>query len=94
MEGPDGWYLLYLKNMTFDAVTTTSEAEQQLHDAREVLTQQKADSLSDLYVDRLMRSHAPVIQRETLDLLSCILAQTWLPGNLRSSLSVDIVGRP
>ncbi|MGA9120645.1 MAG: hypothetical protein WB699_14875 [Bacteroidota bacterium] len=86
VEGPDGWYLLYLKNMAFDAVTTTSEAEQQLHDAREVLTQQKADSLSDLYVDRLMRSHAPVIQRETLDLLSCILAQTWLPGNLRSSL--------
>ncbi len=86
IEGPDGWYILSVDTMTFDAVTTESDAAAQLHAAKEVLTQQKADSLSDRYVDAMMRAHAPVIERRAFGILCAYLSQVWLPEDLRRSL--------
>jgi len=86
VEGPDGWYIFSLDNISFDAITTESDAAQQLHRASEVLTQHKADSLSDIYVDGLMREHAPVIERQTFAILCAFLAQAWLPQDLRTSM--------
>jgi len=86
VEGPDGWYIFSLDNISFDAITTESDAAQQLHRASEVLTQHKADSLSDIYVDKLMREHAPVIERRTFAILSAFLSQAWLPQDLRTSM--------
>lgn len=86
VEGPDGWYIFSLDNISFDAITTESDAAQQLHRASEVLTQHKADSLSDIYVDKLMREHAPVIERRTFAILCAFLGQAWLPQDLRTSM--------
>ncbi len=86
IEGPDGWYILSVGNIVIDAVTTETDAAQQLRSAKEVLTQHEADSLSDIYVDRIMRGHAPVIERQTFGILCAALSQVWLPEELRKSM--------
>lgn len=91
--GPDGWYIVSLHTASIDAITTESEAIKQAEDARRALTQQKADSLSAIYVNAIMLAHNPIIQRKTFDLLSAHLAQSWLPEEIRApllgGLSVD-----
>ena len=93
IEGPDGWYIVSLRDVSIDAITTESEAMQQREDARRALTQQKADSLSDIYINRIMLANSPVIERRAFDLLSAYLAQFWLPKEMRApmlkGLSVD-----
>jgi hypothetical protein len=86
IEGPDGWYIVFLDRVTIDVITTESEGIKQRDDARRALTQQKADSLSDLYINRLMLDHAPVIQPRTFDLLSAYLAQFWLSNEKRATM--------
>jgi hypothetical protein len=92
-EGPDGWYIVALHDVTIDALTTASEEAQQREIARRAITQQKGDSLSDIYVNRIMLAHAPVIERRAFDLVGAYLAQFWLPDAMRQTmlkeLSVD-----
>lgn len=85
-EGPDGWYILCLGTVTFDAITSESEEIRQRHDGQRALTQQKADSLSDLYINRLMLDHRPVIEPRTFGILGAYLGQTWLPEERRNSV--------
>ncbi len=93
IEGPDGWYIVFLRNTEMDLITTGPEELQQRENARRALTQQKADSLSDSYINRLMLSHTPEIERRTFDLLGAYLAQFWLPDEMRGAmlneLSID-----
>jgi len=93
IEGSDGWYIMSLKDVNFDAITTESETLKQREDARRALTQQKADSLADLYVNGIMLAHSPVIEPRTFDLLAGYLAQFWLSNDMRATmvrgLSVD-----
>ena len=93
IEGPDGWYIMSLKDVSFDALSTESETIKQREDARRALTQQKADSLADLYVNGIMLAHSPVIEPRTFDLLAGYLAQFWLSNDMRATmvggLSVD-----
>jgi hypothetical protein len=93
VEGPDGWYIIAVDDVSVDAITTDAAAMQQREDARRALIQQKADSLSDLYVNGIMTAHSPVIERRTFDLLSAYLAQFWLREDARSTmlqgLSID-----
>jgi hypothetical protein len=93
IEGPDGWYIVSLRGVSIDAIVTESEGLKQREDARRALMQHKADSLSDIYVNRIMLAHAPVIERRGFDLLGAYLAQFWLPKEMRApmlnELSVD-----
>jgi hypothetical protein len=93
IEGPDGWYIMSLKDVSIDAITTESEGIKQREDARRALTQQKSDSLSDIYINRIMLANSPVIEQRTFDILSAYLAQFWLPDDMRAAmvtgLSVD-----
>jgi hypothetical protein len=93
IEGPDGWYIVALHDVSIDAITTEAEESKQREDARRALTQLKADSLSELYLNRIMLANSPVIERRTFDLLSAYLAQYWLPKEMRApmlkELSVD-----
>jgi hypothetical protein len=93
IEGPDGWYIIFLRSTDIDLITTGPEEIKQRENARRALTQQKADSLSDSYINGLMLSHSPEIERRTFDMLGAYLAQFWLPDDMRGTmlneLSVD-----
>jgi hypothetical protein len=85
-EGPDGWYILNLQSVTVDAITPESEGIQQRYDAERALTRQKADSLSDVYINQLMADHRPVIEPKTFGVLGAYLGEVWLPKERRSAL--------
>ena len=85
IEGPDGWYIMSLNDITFDAIATDADAAKEQYDARRALTQRKADRLSDAYVNTIMSDHAPVIEPKTFGLLSAYLAQLWVPADQRTS---------
>jgi hypothetical protein len=93
IQGPDGWYIVSVNDVQFDALTTDAETIKYREDARRALTQQKADSLSDIYINTIMLAHSPVIEQKTFDILSTYLAQFWLPADMRAvminGLSVD-----
>jgi hypothetical protein len=86
LEGPDGWYIVSLIDVNIDAIMTESEGVKRREDARRALTQQKADSLSDLYINRIMLEHAPVIEPRTFDLLGAYLGQFWLSESKRATM--------
>lgn len=85
IEGPDGWYIMILRDITYDAIATDADAIKGRYDAQRALTQRKADSLSDAYVNRIMSEHAPIIDPKTFGLLSAYLAQLWVPAERRMS---------
>jgi hypothetical protein len=85
IEGPDGWYIMMLRDITFDAIVTDADAVKERYDAQRALTQRKADTLSDAYVNGIMSEHAPVIEPKTFGLLVAYLTQLWVPADRRMS---------
>lgn len=88
VEGPDGWYIMNVGSVTFDAIATSSNVLQMRYDAQRAITRRKADSLSVDYVNQLMSGHSPVIEPKTFALLSTYLAQIWVPADRRESWNV------
>jgi len=77
VRGPDGFYVLRVARGWRDVSLSATEREKLVEDARRALTEEKADSLSDLYVRRMMLDRNPVIVRVTFDRLEAWLAGTW-----------------
>jgi hypothetical protein len=87
-----------------DVTMSATESGKQEDEARRALTEEKSDSLSDIYVRKLMLSRNPVIVRETFNVLESWLMRIWarperyarwdiagrLPGD--SSRAVERVG--
>ena len=77
VRGPDGFYILRVADGWRDVTLSATEKEKLGEDARRALTQEKADSLSDIYVRRMMLEYDPVIIRGTFDRLEAWLAGVW-----------------
>ena len=81
IPSPDGYYLVMLGNRWINPLVTESEGMQLHSDVERVLVEQKSDSLSDLYIKRIMEGRHPVIIRKAFDILQTHLAEPVLgPG--------------
>ena len=77
-KGPDGWYVVQLDNAAREMVPTETQITTLRYDVRRALYQEKADSLSDVYVKRLMMARKPVIIRTTFNALAELLGRRLL----------------
>jgi len=95
VKGPDGYYILRVADGWRDVTLSASETEKLAADARSALTQEKADSLSDIYVRRMMLDRNPVIIRPAFDRLEAWLAGLWAKPAQTASWDVAVrVGIP
>lgn len=78
VKGPDGWYIVCVDSLWKSAAVTQTDQVKLRTDARRVLTQQKADSLSASYVRTMMLDADPVIERRTFDILRASLGARLL----------------
>ena len=78
VKGPDGCYIIRIADGWRDVTLSATESEKLETDARRALTQEKSDSLSDLYVRQMMLGHNPVIMRGTFDRLEAWLGGIWV----------------
>jgi hypothetical protein len=78
LKGPDGWYILKIANTSQEFLPTESDEAKLRDDVSRALLQQKSDSVSEQYVNALMKEHHPVIVPQTFDLLSSYLALKFL----------------
>ncbi|HTY57596.1 MAG TPA: peptidylprolyl isomerase, partial [Bacteroidota bacterium] len=77
VKGPDGWYVVKIDSGWRDVTMSATESEKQEDEARRALTEEKSDSLSDIYVRKMMLSQNPVIVRETFNVLESWLMRIW-----------------
>jgi hypothetical protein len=75
---PDGQYIMQVDSVWTNAITTGSADAEARSDAQRWLTQQRADSLSGVYVQRMMLEADPVIERRTFDILRASLGAQLL----------------
>ena len=78
IPAPDGYYLVMLGNRWINPLVTESENIQLHSDVERVLVEQESDSLSDLYIKRMMEGRHPVIIRKPFDILLTHLAELVL----------------
>jgi hypothetical protein len=79
VRGSDGWYIVRIQDGWEEKLPTESAVTTLRSDARRALVQHRADSLSDLYVHRMMMDHGPVILGPALAVLRGYLAGVWAP---------------
>ncbi len=89
VQGPDGWYILQLTNVERTVMPTESEANKLRDDARRAIYQEKADSLSDLYVRKLMLKRKPVIIRGAFNALGELLGRQVLKAEIQRAWSLS-----
>lgn len=92
----DGWYIIKLENIRRNLITTESELENLRSESITALKKNKMDSLSEVYVNKIMETNAPVIAKNTFEILRSYLGEyflqkekyeTWnLPEKLKSAL--------
>ena len=82
VRGPDGYYILQLTDLQMTAMPTETELNKLRYDAGRAITEEKADSLSDLYVQRMMLARNPVIIRSSLNSLGGLLGRQVLKESL------------
>lgn len=69
VKAPDGWYIVKITDIWKNEIVTESMYQKDEYDARTALEMQQMDSLSDIYVHKMMLSKNPVIQAHAFDLL-------------------------
>ena len=75
IKGPDGWYVASIVDAWQNAIVTESEMAKMRHDAQTALIQQKADTISDRYVQTMMLERNPIIVRTTFNRLCAYLGK-------------------
>lgn len=75
----DGWYIVHLKNISYNMVPSETEWNTVLDEAKRAVTKIKMDRLSDKYVNELMVEQKPVIKRKSFQILRSYLAGFELP---------------
>ena len=89
IKGHDGWYIVKLINAWRNAVTTATRRDKELYDVKKALTLSKSDSLSDIYVRKLMLAHNPVIQAKVFDILRSYIGNYVLNADKFKSWNLD-----
>jgi hypothetical protein len=79
VHGPDGWYIVHIADRWKNPIVTQTEEEKMTEDVRRALTQQKGDSLSDVYVQRIVADSHPIILREPFNAIEAYLGKIYLP---------------
>ncbi|MGE5410708.1 MAG: hypothetical protein ACM3MI_07085, partial [Clostridiales bacterium] len=74
----DGCYIVKLDNESRNMIITESDLEKTKHDVEKVLFKERADSLSNQYVNSLLLSAGPVIIRLTFNILKANIAKKIL----------------
>jgi hypothetical protein len=69
VKGSDGWYILILDNVTTSLLPAETEVTKLRYEAQRAITEEKSDSLSDVYVNRIMLKKKPVIIKTAFDAL-------------------------
>lgn len=75
----DGWYIVRLKNFSHNIISSETEQNKILSEARTAVMKIKIDRLSDEYVNELMSEQNPVIKRKPFQILRSYLAGYELP---------------
>lgn len=75
----DGWYIVRLKNFSYNLIASEEEQNRILNEARTAVMKMKIDRLSDKYVNELMTEQNPVIKRKSFKILRSYLAGYELP---------------
>jgi hypothetical protein len=78
IHGPDGWYIVRTTDKWENPIVTQTEEEKMAEDVRRALTQQKSDSLSDVYVQRIVAASHPIILREPFNAIEAYLGKIYL----------------
>jgi hypothetical protein len=89
IKGPDGWYIVKLINTWKNVITTEGQHEQEVYDVKRALTMSESDSLSDIYVRKMMLANNPVIQAKTFDILRSYLGKYVLNADKFNSWKLD-----
>ena len=79
IHGSDGWYIVKLIDVWKDAIVTQSKLNKEEDDAVKALKLNQSDSLSDVYVKKIMLEHNPVIQGRAFDILRSYMGDFVLP---------------
>ena len=89
IEAPDGFYLFSISDIQESPVLNQSDQIKMHEDVKRALIQHIADSLSDIYVQKIMNEHHPVIVRKTIDILQAYLAKIILSPDRFSLWNLD-----
>ncbi|MDR3626611.1 MAG: hypothetical protein P4L45_07250, partial [Ignavibacteriaceae bacterium] len=89
VKGPDGWYIVELVNSWKNIITSETQRQQEAYDVNRALTMAESDSLSDVYVRKMMLESNPVIQAKTFDILRSYLGKYVLNSDKFNSWKLD-----
>lgn len=84
----DGWYIIEFDNKWKNMLTGETEYDKVKSEVNEVLMKTKIDSLSDVYVNKLMLEENPVIQRNVADVLKYYIAKNILSDETNSKWEI------
>jgi hypothetical protein len=85
----DGWYIVYLKNISYNLMPSETEQNKVLDESRRAVTKMKLDRLSDKYVSGLILDQKPVIKRKPFQILRSYLAGFELPKEKYKEWTLD-----
>ncbi len=75
----DGWYIIRVDNLWKNLITTETQNNELKYSLEEYLRKQKADSLSDAFVNKLMLDNQSTIVRTTFNKLAAYVGKKFLP---------------
>jgi len=82
VRGPDGYYILRVDRVVRSSVVPASRLPEARRNIERELRQFKAGMASDQFVDRLMKTVSPVIQRNAFNLLTAYIGKQYLAEGL------------
>lgn len=78
----DGWYIIYLENFNQQAILTETDYTRLKTEATDAVKMLKMNSISDMYVDRLMKENEPLIKSTAFRILRSYLSNYILKKEL------------
>jgi hypothetical protein len=79
VHADDGWYLVKIKNLEQNIITTDSEYLRLKQEAVNALTKKQMDQISDQFVNELMYNSKPVIKRDAFKIVRSYIGKYYLP---------------
>jgi hypothetical protein len=89
IKGPDGYYVFKVDQIVYSPIVGDYERANLSRQFEEEIRQHEADIASDDYVNRLLRSVNPTIQRNAFNLLCGNIASQYLPKNKFNSWNLS-----
>lgn len=89
IETNDGWYIVMLKNFSYNLIPSESEQTKILDESRRAVIKMKMDKLSNEYINKLMLSQNPTIKRKPFQILRSYLGRYVLPKEKYSEWKLE-----